>query len=286
MTFVDESVEGEDSISSFTTAEDFDAVHIQGGEIGPGAQPLVFVFDPHGQAWTSRQGWMASLPSLNAGFLIRADDEFVLSERAIFPTPLVEIQEGAGFGGEVRVARENPTPTLPGADGIFTEPTPDGGVTDRGNQAGLAHVLGKFRCAPARQRNTQGSRQLASDGLNFDEELWGERPGDGPDVAALPALGVVARRTSFATDSPLHVERSGIGRFHRWEDPLPPVKSSLRAQPENTVTYISEISAEVLVSLEMSIVFRTDFSWASLPLPPQYETNGRESATLNTFAYL
>jgi len=283
---VDESVEGDDSIAGFATAEDSDAVHVQRGEIGPSPQPFVFVFDLHREAWPSRQGRMSSLPSLDAGFLIRADDEFVLSERAISPTSLVEIQDGAGFGGEVRVARENPTPMLPGADGVFTEPAPDGGVTDRGNKSGSAHVLGEFRHAPARQRNAQGSRQLASDGLNFDEQLWGERPGDAPDVVALPGLGVVCRRISFATGSPLRAERSDFVRFHRWKDRLPPVESSWRARPENTATYISELSAEVLVSLETSIVFHMGFFWASLALPFQYGTGAQRSATVNTLVYL
>jgi len=283
---VDESVEGDDSIAGFATAEDSDAVHVQRGEIGPSPQPFVFVFDLHREAWPSRQGRMASLPSLDAGFLIRADHEFVLSERAISPTSLVEIQDGAGFGGEVRVARENPTPMLPGADGVFTEPAPDGGVTDRGNKSGSAHVLGELCRAPAGQRNAQGSRQLAGDGLNFDEQLWGERPGDAPVVAALPGLGVVARRTSFATGSPLRVERSDFVRFHRSKDPLPPGGSSSRAPLENTVTYISGLYAEVPVSLETSIVFHTGFSWTSLALPFQYETAVQRFATVNTLVYL
>ena len=130
------------------------------------------------------------------------------------------------------------------------------------------------------------ARQLAGDGFNFDEQFWGERPGDAPDVAALPGLGVVARRTSFATGSPLRVERSDFVRFHRSKDPLPPGGSSSRAPLENTVTYISGLYAEVPVSLETSIVFHTGFSWTSLALPFQYETAVQRFATVNTLVYL
>jgi hypothetical protein len=283
---VDQAVERDDTIAGFTTTEDSDAVHVQRSEIGPGAQPFIFMFDLHGEAWVSGQGRMASQPSLDTGFLVRADHEFVLSERAIFPTSLIEIQDRAGFGGEVWVARENPTAMLPGTDGVFTEPAPDGGVTDRGNKSGSAHMLGELCRAPARQREAQGSRQLASDGLNFDEQLWGEILGDGRDAAALLALGVVARRTAFATSSPLHAACSDFARFHRWKDHLQRAKSFSRALPENTVTYISELALEVPVFREASIVFRTGFSGASVPLPYQYETGLPENANTDTLVYL
>lgn len=283
---VDESTERDDSIAEFTTTEDFDAVHVQRGEVGPGAQPSVFMFDLHSEAWASGKGRMASLPSLDTGFLIRADHEFVLSERAISPTSLIKIEDRACLGGEVRVAWENPTPMLPRADGVLTEPAPDGGVTDRGHKPGSAYVLGEFCRAPARQRKAQGCRQLTSDGLNFDEQLWGEKLEDGRDEAVLPALGVVARRIFSATGSPLRAEYSDFVRSRRWKDLLRQAKPSSRALPENTATYISGLVLEVRAVPEASGVFRMDFSLAFLQLPYQYETGPMENANIDTLVYL
>jgi hypothetical protein len=240
------------------------------------------MFDLHGEAWSSGRGRMASLPSLDTGFLVRADHEFVLSEPAIFPTSLIEIQYRTGFRGEIGVSRKNPTSMLPGTDGVFTEPAPDGGVTDGGNESGSARVLGKFCRAPARKRDAQGSRQFAGDGLNFDEQLWGEKLGDARDEAVLPALGVVARRTSFATGSRLHAACSDFARFRRWKDPLLQAKSFSRARLENTVTYISELALEVPVFLETSTVSCTYFPWALSCSPHQYETGLQENANDNT----
>jgi hypothetical protein len=42
---------------------------------------------------------------------------------------LVEIQYSSSLLLELRIAGENPTAVLPGADGILVEPTPDSGTT-------------------------------------------------------------------------------------------------------------------------------------------------------------
>ena len=44
---MDQAVKGCDSGFGFTAAEDFGLVDVQGGQIGPGSQPPVFVLDFH-----------------------------------------------------------------------------------------------------------------------------------------------------------------------------------------------------------------------------------------------
>ena len=67
---------------------------------------------------------------LDTGLFVGADDVVPRSERLSFPPPLIEVEDAAGFGGEIRVAGENPAPVGSGFDGVGVEPAPDRGPAD------------------------------------------------------------------------------------------------------------------------------------------------------------
>ena len=83
---------------------------------------------------------MQAMPGLNAGLLIGRDDKFICLEWLPLPLTLVEVQHPASFGGEIRVARENPAAMLPGANRVFMQPPPQGGSAQLCHQATLANM--------------------------------------------------------------------------------------------------------------------------------------------------
>jgi hypothetical protein len=65
-------------------------------------------------------------PRLNAGFLICGNNELIVFQGLTFPFAGIQIQHASGFVGKVGIPRENPTPVIPGTDGILMEPAPIG----------------------------------------------------------------------------------------------------------------------------------------------------------------
>jgi hypothetical protein len=72
-------------------------------------------------------------PRLDTGFLVGADYELVRSQPATLPNSVVEVEDPAGLVREVGVAGKDPAPVLPGSNGVFVEPSPDGGIADGGH---------------------------------------------------------------------------------------------------------------------------------------------------------
>lgn len=126
----DEAIERIDAGGLLTTAEDLCSVNVEGSQVGPGASARIFVFDPGGRTRTWRQGRVFSDAGLNAGFLVSADNEFIGFQGFVLPLPSIQIENAAGFGSEVWIAREDPATVLPGADRVFVEPAPHCLVTD------------------------------------------------------------------------------------------------------------------------------------------------------------
>ena len=184
---IDQVVKGDNAALWLAVAEELGAMDIQGRQIGQGPTPLVLMFHLHRLARLGSLGGMDASAGLNAGLLIGRDHELILLQGLALPDPLVEVQQASGFERELRVARKNPTPMKPGADGVFMEPAPERAVTDFGHQAGLADLLVQLRETPARQRQAELAGQFASQGFNLHDQFWGEKPGGDPGGGVLPA---------------------------------------------------------------------------------------------------
>jgi len=55
---------------------------------------------------------------LNTGFFVCADDVIIGTKGNALPETLVKIEDGPGFAGKGRIAREDPASMFPGAKGI------------------------------------------------------------------------------------------------------------------------------------------------------------------------
>ena len=67
---------------------------------------------------------------MNTGFFVCADDIIIGTQGNALPEALVKIEDGPGFAGKVRIAREDPASMFPGAKGIAAEPAPQSSAAD------------------------------------------------------------------------------------------------------------------------------------------------------------
>ena len=152
---VDQATEGCDAGPAFATAKELGALHVPGGEVGPGAPSSILMFDAHAPTWGRWQGGMAPPPCLDAGLLVGREDEVGVRQRLSLPSTLVEVEDQARLRFEGRIAGKNPTAMGPGADGILREPTPQSGLAHRGHDPAFEHRALDLGKAPARQRHTR-----------------------------------------------------------------------------------------------------------------------------------
>ena len=66
-------------------------MNIHRGQVRPGATPRILVLDTNGLAWTGRQGGMLANARLDAGLFVSGEHELVVSQRAAFPVPRVQV---------------------------------------------------------------------------------------------------------------------------------------------------------------------------------------------------
>ena len=196
------------------------------------------MLDPHRPAGLANPSGMLTGSCLDTGLLVSRDHELIVLQRPAIPAALVEVQNAASFKRKVRVAREDPSSMLPRTDCVLVQPSPNGAIADGGHNSRLADFGFQLTHAPTRQRNITGGRQFTGKGLNLNDEFWGEKPGVARGDRALQDPLSVLRKNAFATGSQLHGAYRDAKQFHRWTVLQPPLGSSWRAVPENTVTYI------------------------------------------------
>jgi len=86
-----QTIEWLDAGRLLATAEELCAMNIHRGQVRPGAAPRVLVLDPSGLAWTGRQGDMLANARLDAGLFVSREHKLVVSQRAAFPAPRVQV---------------------------------------------------------------------------------------------------------------------------------------------------------------------------------------------------
>ena len=72
------------------------------------------------------------------------DDVIIGTQGNALPEALVKIEDGPGFAGKGRIAREDPASMFPGAKGIAAEPAPQSSAADLSDQALRNNVLADF----------------------------------------------------------------------------------------------------------------------------------------------
>src|SRR6476660_2654797 len=101
----------------------------------------------------------------------------VVSSAEMTYSATVEVEHPGRLGSEVGVAGEDPGPVLPGLDRVRTEPAPDGGARDRGDDARLDGGAGQVGALPAGQRRVRLRRQFAGQRLDSDHDVRGKNSG-------------------------------------------------------------------------------------------------------------
>jgi len=87
---------------------------------------------------------------------------------------MIEIEDGAGFGGKVGIAGKDPASMLPRPKGIATEPAPQRSPADLRDETLRNHVLPDFLNGEARQRKPEAVREFTGKRLNLDDEAGGK----------------------------------------------------------------------------------------------------------------
>src|SRR5581483_359147 len=121
-------------------SEETTMMHIPSSVVGARSVAAVLVFDLHRASRGRRPCRMPAVPDLELSLLVRGDHEVVRSERLTIPDARVEVEDAAGFEGEVGIAREDPTAVSPGPDRVLVQPAPDGGTGDLGNEPAVNDV--------------------------------------------------------------------------------------------------------------------------------------------------
>ena len=78
---------------------------------------------------------------MNTGLFVCGDDVIIGTQGNALPEALVKIEDGPGFAGKGRIAREDPASMFPGAKGIAAEPAPQRSAADLSDQALRNNVL-------------------------------------------------------------------------------------------------------------------------------------------------
>jgi len=183
---LDQAIKRRDAVFGLAAAEDSGVMYVERGDVGPGTATKILMLDMHDCARATSLRRVLAAPRLNAGLLICGNDELIIYQADAFPIAGIQNQEAASFVGKVGITREDPTPVIPGADGVLMQPAPNGTATDRSHQASLANLTRQIVGAPSGQGEVVGRRQFASPGFNPDHEIWSEKSGGDPDALAPP----------------------------------------------------------------------------------------------------
>ena len=136
---------------------------------------------------------------MNTGLFVCADDVIIGTQWNALPDALIKIEDGPGFGGKVRIAREDPASMFPGDKGIATEPAPQSSAADLSDQALRNNVPADFLDREPGQWEPEGMRKLAGECLNLNDETGGKSGPYARLEAAPQGQAIGQRRIAYAT---------------------------------------------------------------------------------------
>ena len=197
--FAHKPIHGSNSTFDFTAAEDSCSMDIPGCQIGPGTHAEVLMLDVRRAIGRRRQRRLFSAAGLNTGLFVCADDVIIGAQWSALPDALVKIEDGSGFAGKVRIAREDPASMLPGAKGIAAEPAPQSSAADLSDQALRNNVLPDLLDREPGQWEPEGVRKLAGECLNLNDETGGKSGPYARLEAAPQGQAIGQGRIAYAT---------------------------------------------------------------------------------------
>jgi hypothetical protein len=177
------------------------------------------------------------MAGLNRGFLVGRDDELFDSKWFTFPLAGVQVQHAAGFGFEIGITGEDPGAVAPRPDGIGSEPSPNRGAGDLGDEATVEHLSADIWDVQPRQRQAETLREFARNRLDFDDDLRGEKPQGDHAVGVPRAQRVALRRIACATSTRSLGGNPDALQSHRCRIPGQRARRSWLASHLYTATY-------------------------------------------------
>lgn len=91
-----------------------------------------------------------------------------------FPSSAIQIQDTAGFLGELGIAGKDPAAMPPGLQRIGAQPAPQGDAADLCHDAAGEYLTMQFGDGEARQWHIGVTGQLARQAFNVDDDAGGE----------------------------------------------------------------------------------------------------------------
>lgn len=178
---------------------DLGSADVPSRKIRPRPLAFVLVLDSHRLARPRWQSGVDATASLDACFLVRRDHEVPGCQRAALPDALVQVQNPSRPFLKGRVARENPAPVTPRANGVFGQPTPKCGLADGCDKPAAQDLSSEFGDAEAGQGKPGIARRFARQGFNGDDHAGGESGRAVRLGTVLPVRRGVFRRNACAT---------------------------------------------------------------------------------------
>ena len=142
---------------------------------------------------------MAAQASLDACLLIGGHHEVLGPQGLVCPAALIEVEDAAGFMGELGITREDPAAVAPGSDGIAIEPPPQGCSADFRHQTAFDDLAADLGHGEARERLAGKLGQFAGKGLNFDDDAGGKSAPGRRHECALRVRKGAPRGNAYAT---------------------------------------------------------------------------------------
>ena len=171
---INQTLERNDPGFALAAPMDLSPTHVPRRQISPGAHALVLVLHSHRCTGRWRHRRVDPMASLDTGFFIGGEHTVGGGQRLPFPNARVQIQHFACSFLEGGVARKYPCAVSPRSNRVLGEPPPDGGVTDRGDEASSKDFPPDLGDTEAGQREAQQVRKLASKRPNRDDDSGGK----------------------------------------------------------------------------------------------------------------
>ncbi len=196
----DQAIHGPDSVFGLAAPKQLGSVDIPGREIGPGTGAVVFMLDLHRATGRRSQRGVLTATSLDAGFLVGADNELGGPQGPTVPASLgVQVENATCFLGELRVAGKDPTAMSPRAEGVGAEPPPQGAAADFAYDALRDNLALDFGEGQPGQRQSQSIGKFTSESFDLNDDAGGKSGRGARPEVRLPDPGAAPGRIACAT---------------------------------------------------------------------------------------
>src|SRR5713101_1068462 len=136
---------------------------------------------------------------LDTGFFVSRNHKIIVCQSLAFPKSLIETQNSLGFGLKVGITGKEPRAMLRRTNGILIEPSPNGSLTDFGDQTTPGDLADQILAAVTGERLTAFFGQFAGHGLDLHHQFRGKNWAGAQTGEGSPNLPGDLQRNACAT---------------------------------------------------------------------------------------